>query len=494
MGQVARRSCATRLSASPTTAASEDVAGNFLGVVRRRTFMTPLRSTRIALILSVAVFATGCGAAVSPLADPVTSSPPTSPPATVAPADRGWVGGEPDWRPVYSEDAGVMSAGDVGGAPAATAAAAATATDSGAMPPQQQAGLRAGSVDDNADFEAYLTYLARIHDIGIVTRSFDPTGRIVVTVTGTSGLPVAGAEVTVTAGDVEVAKVRTTADGTARFLPALYATPAAEYTFTAGSVSATAAPGSPVALQVADRGGRDAPVALDVLFLLDATGSMGDEIGRLKTTIDSVAAQVAGFDSQPDVRFAMTLYRDEGDSFVTSTFDFTGDVSAFRAALNDVVADGGGDYPEAVEEGFASALSEPTWRDPSSTLQLVFLVGDAPPRLDRQVPVAYPSAVVDAVARGIKVFPIASSESDDQAEVVFREIAQATGARFVFLSYGAEGAATGASTDIASTDYEELPLDALVVRLVAEELAALAGDAPEVPPTTTTPDTNPPGQ
>jgi von Willebrand factor type A domain len=465
--------------------------GTFRGPFDVESAMTPLRSTRIALILSVAVLAAGCGASADSLADPGTSPSRTSPPTS---DDRGWVGGEPDWTPTYDEEAGVMSAaGGVADAPSGTAAAATKAYDSAAVPPQQ-AGLRAGSVDDNADFAAYLTYLTRIHDLGIVTRPFDPTGRIVVTVTGTSGLPAAGVEVTVTAGDVEVAKVRTTADGTARFLPALYASTAAEYTFTAGSVAATAIPGSPVALQIADPGGRDAPVALDVMFLLDATGSMGDEIDRLKTTIDSVAAQVAGFDSQPDVHFAMTLYRDEGDSFVTSTFDFTGDVAAFRAALDDVVADGGGDYPEALEEGFASALSEPAWRDPASTLQLVFLVGDAPPRLDRQVPVTYPAAVVDAVARGIKVFPIASSESDDQAEVVFREIAQATGARFVFLSYGAEGAATGASTDIASTDYEELPLDALVVRLVAEELAALSGVPLEVPTTTNPPVTNPPGQ
>ena len=396
--------------------------------------MTATRSTRIALILSIAVVATGCGAAISPVAgEGSTPRPPLPTAATTAPAGGGWVGGEPEWTAEYSDDSGMMSVGGVGDAPAGTAAAAETVAgpaapgDSGVVPPmQKEAGLRAGSVDDNADFEAYLTYLVRIHDLGIQTREFDPTGRIVITVTGTSGLPVAGAELTVTAGDATVAKLRTTADGTARFLPALYATTAAEYTVSAGSVTATATPGSAVSLQVSDVGGRDAPVALDVMFLLDATGSMGDEIDRLKTTIDTVAAQVAAFDSQPDVRFAMTLYRDEGDSFLTSTFDFTSDVSAFRAALNDVVADGGGDYPEAVEEGLASALSEPAWRDPASTVQLVFLVGDAPPRLDRQVPVEYPTAVVDAVARGIKVFPIASSEADDQAEVVFREIAEAT--------------------------------------------------------------------
>jgi hypothetical protein len=363
------------------------------------------------------------------------------------------------------------------------------------MQPVAQAGLRAGSVDDNVDFADFLTYLARIHELGITTREFDPTGRVVVTVVGTSGLPVAGALVSVTAGGSEIASLRTTADGTARFLPALYGVgETTTFSFTSGDASVDGAPGSSVTLQPAVAGGRSGPVALDVLFLLDATGSMGDEIDRLKTTIDTVAAQVKGFESQPDVRFAMTLYRDEGDTFVTKTFDFTGDIDTFRAALDGVVADGGGDYPEAVEEGLASALSEPTWRDPASTLQLVFLVGDAPPRLDRQVPVEYPAAVIDAVARGIKVFPIASSESDDQAEAVFREIAAATGARFVFLSYGAQGAATGGATDISSTDYEELPLDALVVRLIAEEVAALSGTPVELPPATTPPVTNPQGQ
>ena len=69
---------------------------------------------------------------------------------------------------------------------------------------------------------------------------------------------------------------------------------------------------------------------------------------------------------------------------------------------------------------------------------------------------------------------------------MFRQLAQATGARFVFLSYGAGGAATGGSTDIDRTDYEELSLDDLVVRLVTEELAALTGDETQVPPPSST--------
>jgi len=255
----------------------------------------------------------------------------------------------------------------------------------------------------------------------------------------------------------------------------------------------TAAAGGVADLAVEQPGTVAGPVAIDVLFLLDATGSMGDEIDRLKTSVDSVAARVTALEGSPDVRFAMTVYRDEGDAFLNRTYDFTSDVEAFRAALADVVAEGGGDYPEALDEAFSEAVDAPSWRDPASTLQLMFLVADAPPHVERQVK-GYDESIRSAVSRGIKVFPVASSESDDQAEAVFRQIAQATGARFVFLSYGAGGAATGPSTDIDKTDYEELALDDLVVRLVAEEVAALTGDAGVVPPPTPTTTTIPPQQ
>lgn len=79
---------------------------------------------------------------------------------------------------------------------------------------------------------------------------------------------------------------------------------------------------------------------------------------------------------------------------------------------------------------------------------------------------------------------------------MFRQLAQATGARFVFLAYGAQGAALGAGTDIASTDDEELSLDALVTRLVLEEVGARRGTTITVPATapTSTSTTRPPGQ
>jgi hypothetical protein len=435
-----------------------------------------------------------------------TESGPTEP-------GRGWLDGEPEWiDESYGEGAadGAVSmeaASESGGADRSVGApspgestthevGAAVEIPAADIAPPEAGPLRAGSVDDNADFAGYLEYIERIHSFGIPLRDFDPAGRIVVTVTGTTGLPVAGAEVVVAAAGAEIARLRTTADGTARFHPSAYgASDATNFDLTIGSQTVGAAPGGIATFASDAAGGATAPVAVDVLFLLDATGSMGDEIDQLKASIDSVAARLSSLDSTPDIRFGMTLYRDVDDTFVTSTFDFTSDVEAFRSALSNVVADGGDDYPEALDEGLAESLAAPAWRDPASTIQLIFLVADAPPQVGRQLQDGgYPAAIVDAVSRGIKIFPVASSESDDQAEAVFRQLAQATGARFVFLSYGAGGAATGGSTDIDRTDYEELSLDDLVVRLVTEELAALTGDETQVPPppstssTTTIPD------
>ena len=348
---------------------------------------------------------------------------------------------------------------------------------------------RAGSVDDNADFDDYLAYRDRIRSLGIPIRDVDASGRIVLTVLGADSRPVHGADVSISGVD---RTYTTNAAGRVVFLPAASHGPIADtYTFTVSSESVTAAPGDQVRLRVPEDGGADPGVPLDVVFLIDVTGSMGDEIGQLQTTVSSVASRIGSLASEPDVRFGMTLYRDEGDAFVTATFDLTDVIEDFQTALADVVAAGGGDTPEALDEGFAEALAVPSWRDRHDAVQLVFLIADAAPQVGRTDVTAYTETMLAAAARGITVHAIAASNTDDAAEHAFRTIAQATDGRFVFLTYGAGGAATGASTDIARTDYEELSLDDLIVRLVSEQLDVLTGTTTPAPTTTTT---TPPGQ
>ena len=423
----------------------------------------------------------------------------------VAPsAGDGWIGGEPDWYDSGASDEAsaeyeamadeaVEMAPATTAAPATTMAAAAAATTIGPEDEvvyeseQPQTTLTGGSIDDNERLEDYLAYRADFFGLGIAVRDLDPTGRIVVTVTGEGNLPAAGAEVVVAGEEIEVS-LRTTADGTVRFHPEAYAAGAGPFTVSAGGATTEAARGQSVALETSLPTAAGEAVALDVLFLLDATGSMHDEIYQLKITIDEVAQRIHRLPGDVDVRLGMTLYRDEFDSFLTATFDLTPDVEAFAEALSAVVADGGDDYPEALDEALADALSQPSWRSASDTVQLVFLVADAPPQVHRRVPVPYTESMREAARRGIKIFPVSSSGTDDQAEFVFRQVAQFTGARYVFLTYGAEGRATGAASDIDQRDYEELSLDDLIVRLVAEELSALVSSTgpepgPEPPAT-----------
>jgi Mg-chelatase subunit ChlD len=212
-------------------------------------------------------------------------------------------------------------------------------------------------------------------------------------------------------------------------------------------------------------------IRLDILFLMDATGSMADEIAQLKDNIQAISAAIDTLPARPDVRFAMTVYRDQGDAYVSRTFEFTPDVSAFEAALAEVRADGGGDYPEDLNEALSRAVHTPEWRV-EETVSLIFLVADAPPHLDYGQQNHYAVEMLEAAERGIKIYPIASSGLDEQGEYVFRQLAQASGGRFIFLTYGPEGPGTpGDETTFNVDQYTVSSLDDLVVKIVEEELA-----------------------
>ena len=463
----------------------------------------------VGIVAVLGLLAGACGAdgtdtaGTDPVSDTAQASTPDSdaPPADTQSATgepfegRGWIGGEPDWHGDDAETADFASeamaeerfesAGDSVAdsdldfdyAEDSSAPALSTAPPlvPAGEPGQPQRALTGGSIDDNERFDEYLAYRSNFQNLGIPVRQLDPSGRVVVTVTGAGGLPAAGAEVFVVGGGAEVS-LHTTADGTVRFHPEAYGAPDEVFTATAGGVSAEFGRGESVALETGlPTYGRGGAVGLDILFLFDATGSMSDEIDRLKATIADVVRRVQHLSADVDARLAMTLYRDRGDAFLTATFDFTSDFDVFADALSGVVADGGGDYPEALDEGLAASLSAPSWRAAGEAIQLIFLVADAPPQVGRAVPAPYTDSMLEAAERGIKIFPVSSSGTDDQAEYVFRQLAQFTGGRYVFLTYGAEGRATGGSTDITELDYEEMSLDDLIVRTITEELADLAG-------------------
>ncbi|HET7488341.1 MAG TPA: vWA domain-containing protein [Acidimicrobiales bacterium] len=375
-------------------------------------------------------------------------------------------------KTLAADDSAPRSAPPAGeAAPASTTAPGAPMAASGQS--QSAVGLTAGSTDDNERWDDYLSYRRSFAGLGLRVHDVDVAERHVFRVVDRSGHPVLGAAVTVrpAGGGEPVARLTTYADGRALFFPNATKGQATGYEaeVSAGGASQTVrfdrqATEHKVALDT------DAPprTRLDVLFLVDATGSMQDEIDRLKDNMIAVSQRIAALPAKPDVRFALTAYRDQGDEFVTRTVDFTGDVKGFTDNIAGLRAAGGGDTPEALSAGLRAGL-DAGWRG-ADTVKLVFLVADAPPQMDDPEGADYAAEVVRAAAMGVKVHPIASSGLDDQGEYVFRQLAEITTGRFVFLTYGPDGG-PGDSTSMHVDKYAVLSLDSLVVKLVEEELA-----------------------
>jgi hypothetical protein len=343
----------------------------------------------------------------------------------------------------------------------------------------QNSRLTAGEVDDNREWDDYLLFLRNYNGAAVIR--LDVSQRHQIWVTDSQGNPVLGARIGIEANGQEVALLRSHSDGRAYFFASALGNQAAEYTVKVtvnGETEMFTIPAGTSQREwyVTHRAADQVTPAsrLDVLFLIDATGSMADEINQLKENIQAIAAQIDLLPSRPDVRFGMVYYRDQGDEYVTRMADFTPDVEQFAGQLAEVYADGGGDYPEDLNEALWRAVREPEWRV-EGTVGLIFLVADAPPHLDYGQQNHYASESIAAAEKGIKIYPIASSGLDAQGEYIFRQMAQITGGRFIFLTYGAEGpGTTGTETDFQVSDYTVSSLDALVVKIVEEELSYLS--------------------
>lgn len=355
----------------------------------------------------------------------------------------------------------------------------------GGLAVQPQGGaapLRAGEIDDNRAFAAYLDYLATYQ--GPPARPVAVNERYLITVRDADQRPLHNAQVTVYGNGHALFRARTYAGGQTLLLPGAHGIPASP-----GELEIVAEYGGQRTVQTLVRGGAERielvfeqawpgpALELDVLFLLDTTGSMGDELSRIQATIDDIAERIDAFTPRPQLRFGLVAYRDHGDDYITRSYDFTADIATFRALLDSLSADGGGDTPEALDAALAAGLNELTWSDDG--IRLVFLVADAAPHINPQSRYDYLDAANDAVGAGVKIYPIAASNTDAQAEYVFRQLAQQTLGRFIFLTYqpGADGGPPGDSTSLAAGDqpYSVERLDDLIVQVVQSELALAVG-------------------
>lgn len=345
------------------------------------------------------------------------------------------------------------------------------------LAPTQALPVTAGMVDDNADFGEYLRFRERTQ---ANHRARDVRERYLLQVRNARGTVVPDAEVAVTAPNGTALWARTDAGGRAWLHPdAVDTARSAIYEVAVrkdgrqSNAFLRRGQKSAVDVVLADDA-TPARARLDLVFLIDATGSMADEIDRLKTTLRTIANEVAHLPSRPDTCFGLVAYRDRGDEFLLRSHDFTNDLGAFQRVLNALQANGGGDYPEAMNEALHETVHRLSWRGSGAT-RMVVLLADAPPHLDYGGPQYYDDMLA-ALGKGIKIFSVGASGLDEQGEVIQRQMAQYTGGRFVFLTYkeaGRPSSGPGRETVHDVSNYSVQTLDRLIVRLVTEELALL---------------------
>ena len=157
---------------------------------------------------------------------------------------------------------------------------------------------------------------------------------------------------------------------------------------------------------------------LEMVFVLDTTGSMGGLIEGAKQRIWGIINDVMKTPAHPSVRVGLVAYRDHGDQYITQVLPLTNDLDRVYTTLMDYRADGGGDTPEDVRQALADGVHKAGWSRPTPNVaQILFLVGDAPPHEDYSNEPDTLDTTAQAVKAGMIVNTIECGAADDTRQV-----------------------------------------------------------------------------
>lgn len=203
---------------------------------------------------------------------------------------------------------------------------------------------------------------------------------------------------------------------------------------------------------------------VDIVWTIDATGSMGDEIDYLKTELLDVIGRVQERFPDLDLRMGSVFYRDEGDEYLVKSSALNRDISKTVDYIRRQHADGGGDYPEAVHTALEETLRQPWSRE--AVARICFLVLDASPHQRPDVVQSLQRSIREAARRGIRIVPIACSGIQKDTEFLLKFFGLATNGSYLFLTdhSGIGGKHLAPTADV----YKVELLNDLLVRIIGE--------------------------
>ncbi len=388
------------------------------------------------------------------------------------------------------------SAVDAGGS-----AAPGGSSREGSSDDQTRAGvLTGGEWRDNCNFNFWTSLLGQRDDWKELPASWkiDTANRVFVRVSS-SGTPSCGLTVKLMAGGTELWQSITDSKGEAY----LFAEADSKRTELPDKVIVVAADGSEIITDIPSGtiGSCDpltiemqeaAPMRkeLDLMLMIDTTGSMGDELRYLQKELASVIDRIKN-DSGVDVRLSVNFYRDKQDDYIVRDFPFTDDINTAISQLEDQRAAGGGDYPEAVTDALDNGINKHEWRQNSEKIMLLVL--DAPPHREEGTQLLA-KLMGEASKMGIRMIPVASSGVDTDTEFLCRSMAIATGGTYTFLT---DDSGVGNShLEPTVGNYTVEKLNDMLVRIINDyfsqeprEHTSGSAQIPQQPDVTTEPET-----
>jgi hypothetical protein len=338
------------------------------------------------------------------------------------------------------------AAGIAGSGGGSSALPAATAGPSGKSParPSSSGILTGGEVDDHLNFPFFQRYAARALAADSSLPAFPTADRVTLHITGVELKPISNAHVRITSVNGAEVQLVTYAgtDGRLAFYPSFDFNPDATRFVVEVSLPGESEPRSVTNLDLSELNPQRTveinlqnaaslpPSALDLMLVIDTTGSMGDELDYLTREFQGIIAGVRQRFPHIDMRFGLVVYRDQGDEYVVRSFGFTGSSQQMQDWLAQQHASGGGDEPEAVPEALQAALNA-EWR-PGNTARLLLHVADAPAHSDAYN--AFVERIRQSRMNGIRIYPIAASGVNPAAEYLMRSSALLTQGSYLFLT------------------------------------------------------------
>ena len=219
----------------------------------------------------------------------------------------------------------------------------------------------------------------------------------------------------------------------------------------------------------------DAPCALsatvDIAVMVDATGSMSDEIDFLKIELENVLRNTFAQYPDLDLHAGSVFYRDKTDEYTVRHIDFQTDLVKVLNFIKLQRAAAGGDVPEAVDLALGSALDSLHW-SPSARSRILFIVTDAPPHDESKEKIF--QLIQKAAAKGVRIVPVICTGADRSTEFIMRSMALATNGTYVFLTDddGSASLHTKITTGFFNVEFLNSLLERIIRQMVTSDKCA----------------------